>query len=35
MIEQQEREDEEATKGMTEAEKQLYLFNKGRKVRRK
>lgn len=35
MIEQQEREDAEATKGMTEVEKQLYLFNKGRKVRRK
>lgn len=33
VIEEQERKDEEETKDMTEVEKQLYLFNKGRKVR--
>lgn len=31
--EEQKRKDEEETKGMTDAEKALYLFNKGRAVK--
>ena len=31
--EEQKRQDEEETKGMTESEKALYLFNKGRAVK--
>jgi hypothetical protein len=31
--EEQKRQDEEETKGMTDAEKALYLFNKGRAVK--
>lgn len=31
--EEQKRKDEEETKGMTDAEKALYLFNKGRAIK--